>query len=368
MVKGLVINGFDGNGVFVSGTTTSNRIEGNFIGIDPSGTLNRGNELYGVIFVGRGVSQGVVGGTTPAARNLISGNVEGGLFMGGGFSGAPANSMRVQGNYIGTDRSGKEDLGNEGVGLDIEDATGTTVGGTTAATRNVISGNSSVGVHLISGSGSRVVGNRIGTTASGTTALGNGLGGVLIEGGSSDNQIGDGTTAGSNTVAFNGHDGVAVIGSVLGSTSTGNEVSRNSIFSNGGLGIDLMGLGEDFFTDIANKNDAGDADSGPNNLQNKPVLTSAKAVSGTTTIKGKLDSTPGKSFVVRFFSNPSGTDEGKKFIGQKSVNTGSDGNTGTFTFSPASKVAAGQTITATATKSATGDTSGFSTPRTVASS
>jgi hypothetical protein len=83
-------------------------------------------------------------------------------------------------------------------------------------------------------------------------------------------------------------------------------------------------------------------------------------------VRGKLNSSPNRTFVVQFFSNPSGTNEGKVFIGQKSVTTDGSGNV-TFAFSPAQKVALGRTITTTATSPA-GDTSEFSAPRTVASS
>jgi hypothetical protein len=109
-------------------------------------------------------------------------------------------------------------------------------------------------------------------------------------------------------------------------------------------------------------NDTGDADVGPNNGQNFPVLTSAKNAT-TTTVTGKLNSTPGKTFIVEFFSNPSGTDEGRVFVGQKSVTTDASGNA-TFTFKSATKVAKGRTITATATDPA-GNTSEFSAPKTV---
>jgi hypothetical protein len=341
VIKGLVINRF-GDGIFVSGPTFGTSIEGNFIGTDPTGTIDSGNGLAGVDIEGDSVagspSQAMVGGTTPAARNLISGNDRGGVFIGGRFGGEQADSMRVQGNYVGTDRSGTKDLGNDGIGLDIEAASGTTVGGTTAASRNVVSGNGSAGVDLVVASGTKMLGNRIGTTASGTGALGNADSGVLVEGGSSNNLIGDGTAAGSNTIAFNRLEGVLVDGS-----STGNRISHNSIFSNVALGIELFAP-----------------------VQNKPVLSSAKTLSGKTTIKGTLAGTAGKTFTIEFFSNPSG-DEGKKFIGQKSVTTDGSGNA-SFTFTPATAVSVGQTVTATATSDSTHDTSEFSAPRKVASS
>jgi hypothetical protein len=296
-----------------------------------------------------------------AARNLISGNHNAGVFMGANFfQGVQADSMRVQGNYIGTDRTGTKDLGRPGQrhnGLDLENASGTTVGGTTAAARNVISGNGETGLYLLADSGTRILGNRIGATVSGTGALVNADEGVFIDNGSSNNEIGDGTSAGSNTIAFNGRDGVAVF-----SAASGNEVSHNSIFSNVGLGIDLLGTGEDFLTDVPTKNDAGDTDSGANNLQNKPILTSAKTGSLKTTIKGNLESNHDRTFTVEFYANPSNTNEGKKFIGETSVTTTVDG-LASFAFTLGAKVPVGQTITATAT-----DTSEFSAPRTVVSS
>jgi hypothetical protein len=142
-------------------------------------------------------------------------------------------------------------------------------------------------------------------------------------------------------------------------SGTGNRVLRNSTFSNGDLGIDLGDLGP-------TPNDPGDADAGSNNLQNKPAIRSASNADGKTTVKAKLLSEPNRSYVVRFFSNPSGN-EGKTFIGRTSVTTDASG-IATFAFSPNKAVAVGKTITATATRSSTLDTSEFSTPRKVVSS
>lgn len=345
VIKGLVINNFSTRGIAIGGDTFNNRIEGNFIGTDPTGTLDRGNGLEGVLLFDV-AGQNVVGGTTPAARNVISGNGFPGIST---SRGADANT--IQGNYIGTDRSGTKKLGNSDNGIQIESSSNI-IGGTTAGARNVVSGNANAGVALLSpGEKNRVLGNRIGTTAGGTGALGN-LDGVAING-SSGNAIGDGTAGGSNTIAFNETTGVRVDdGNGLAKL---NRITHNSIFSNDGLGIDLNGDG-------ITANDPGDADSGPNNLQNFPVLTFAKSSSTRTTIAGKLNSAPGETFKIEFFSNPSGN-EGKKFIGQKSVTTDAGGNA-TFTFNPASTVSVGQTATATATNK--GNTSEFSAPKTVA--
>jgi CSLREA domain-containing protein len=357
VIRGLVVNRFT-RGIAVGGDSVANRIEGNFVGTDPTGTLDRGNNFHAVQ-ISNGPSQNVVGGTTPAARNILSGNDESNLVV------SNSNGNQIIGNYVGTDKSGTKALGNGGNGVFLADAFGTVIGGTTASSRNVISGNNDSGINVSAGSQeTKVLGNRIGTTANGTGALGNDGDGVFI-GGSADNLVGNGTSAGSNTIAFNGGDGIAV----SGSTANGNGISRNSIFSNRGLGIDLVGGVEDAAGNTAN--DPGDIDTGPNGLQNKPVISSAKSSSTKTTITGKLNSSPSSGYLIEFYSNPSG-EEGKKFLGLTSVTTGANGQA-TFAFSPAARVPVGQTVTATAElgRVVVGEESGtseFSTPRQVAKS
>jgi CSLREA domain-containing protein len=271
------------------------------------------------------------------------------------ISGSGATGNRVVGNYIGTDASGTQAVGNAGLGVYVSNAPNNTIGGATAGERNVISGNDGNGV-LVAGAdttGNKVMGNYIGADKNGVAVLGNSANGVYISG--PNNTVGSTTSGGRNTISGNEGSGV----SIYGATAAGNRALQNSIFANGGLGIDL---GDDGLT----ANDPGDADTGPNNLQNKPVINSARTGSLKTTIKGSLNSTPNKTFAVRFFSNPAGGDEGKTFIGQKSVTTNGSGNVA-FSFSPAQKVGVGRTVTATATNPA-GSTSEFSAPRTVASS
>lgn len=108
-------------------------------------------------------------------------------------------------------------------------------------------------------------------------------------------------------------------------------------------------------------NDPQDSDTGPNN----PVLDSAITSGSSTGIAGRSNSTPEQIFTIRYFSKPSGN-EGKQFIGLKSVTNNANGNAGTFAFNPAQVVAVGDTVTATATQA--NSTSEFSAPRTVASS
>jgi hypothetical protein len=296
VVKGLVINRFD-NGVFIGSHSSGHTIEGNFIGTDPSGKQAPGNLLGGVAM--QSSSNNTVGGTQAEARNVISGNGGDGVRMLGFNEGSSGN--RVRGNYIGTDASGTQDLGNSGAGVVIWGVRNSTVGGTEAGAGNIISGNDGDGVTI----------KNINNTAA---------------------------------------------------VATGNRILGNSIFANGGLGIDLNDDG----VTLNDTDTPPDADSGPNNLQNYPDIISAKKTSKGTVIKGTLTSIPGQLFAVQFFSNPStGPDEGKKFVGQlTTVQTDVFGNAA-FRLKVGRRAApVGSTITATATD-INGNTSEFSEPTAV---
>jgi hypothetical protein len=215
----------------------------------------------------------------------------------------------------------------------------------------------------VTGNSNSVLGNLIGTQKDGTTALGNSAGVTIIR--SANN------TVSFNTIAFNGTTGVTIVEQNAPNfkviRATGNSLTGNSIFSNGDLGIDL---GDDGVTqnDPDNPNTTQvdpDSDTGANDLQNFPVLSSAKTGKKGTTITGKFNSTPNKNFVLQFFSNPSGGDEGQKFIGGTSVTTDASGDA-TFSFKPAQKVSKGK-ITATARDSSSLNTSEFSAARKVVS-
>ena len=276
-----------------------------------------------------------------------------------------AASTRIEGNFIGTDPSGTTAQGNSYAGVLIDDSTAptnNTVGGSDPAARNIISGNAGPGVLVSRSSGNKVYGNLIGTQYNGRSPLGNIGSGVVIFTNSltnaSNNSIGSTDRGYANTIAFNGSGGVSIYDDGSASTTVLSEaVLSNSIFSNKGLGVDLAANG-------VTPNDAGDGDVGANDLQNKPVLSSAKKGAGKTTIQGKLNSKHDRTFKIQFFKNPKGTDEGKTLLGSKTVTTDGSGNV-SFTFSTTKKVALEQNITATATNTSTGDTSEFSAPRKV---
>jgi titin len=326
-----IISG-NGDGIFVSGgNATGNLIRGNYIGTDAAGTVALGNDGQGVFISAPG---NTIGGTTSGAGNVISGNAEAGIRI----SDVGATGNVVEGNYIGTDAGGSVKLGN-GFGMSLSQALNT-VGGTIAEARNVISGNG-IGI-VIEGSDAAnnvIQGNYIGTDAAGSADLGNDQHGINIHTNASNNTIGGTDIGAGNTVAFNGGDGVSV------ATGTGNQVLSNMIFSNTGLGIDLGGDG---ITD----NDAGDGDTGANNLQNFPVLASGISGGGSITILGDLNSAANTDFSLEFFANsacdPSGNGQGETFLGSTVETTDGSGNA-SFTATFTATVAVGQFITVTAT-------------------
>ena len=232
-------------------------------------------------------------------------------FTGDGMNVSGGNTT-VTGNFIGSDVSGTLDLGNTGNGISCSGFS-ESIGGSTAADINLISGNDGDGMSFSNSNSDLVLGNLIGTAANGSSALGNSGNGITFSGGGSVfNIIGDTQAGDGNTIAFNAGDGVQV-GPTAGIANT---IRGNSIFSNG---TTASHLGIDLGPDGVTPNDAKDADSGPNNLQNFPVITSALVTGSTKTIKGTLNSTPGATFDIDFYANStcstSGNGEGKTYLG-----------------------------------------------------
>jgi CSLREA domain-containing protein len=361
-IEGIDIFNFSLNQVELQGRST---IAGNDLGFDTSGSPT--HSPLGLRISNSSFS--VVGGTTPAARNVLSGNVGPGLEI-VGSTGSFAFGNLVEGNFIGTDTSGRFANGNGRFGpnanigaLVIAGGILNTIGGSATGARNVISGNGN-GLDIRNGGEDNVVqGNFIGVAADGVTPLPNAGFGVHI--GSSDNlsppagpgQPNEPAASANiiglnpkmsfnglgNVIAFNGGDGVQVDGSILPNNATpqqndGNSILGNSIFSNGGLGIDLKaGL-------TANK---------PNNLQAAPTITAVTPGTSSALVQGTLHlpSSPKTALRIELFSSrscdASGFGEGQTLIGATTAMT--DG-AGAASFSAnTANVSPGQSVTATAT-------------------
>jgi uncharacterized repeat protein (TIGR01451 family) len=363
-----------------------NVIQGNFIGTDITGLKALGNVGWGVI-LWDDVGENHIGGNSPEARNVISGNGVG-VQLGG-------VDTELLGNYIGTDKTGRREIPNgQGVALFASDVPlasdrgGFMIGGLTAQESNVISGNSLSGIY-VKGSfskPSRILGNLIGTTQDGEQALGNAEGGIFIRD-SSAIMIGGTETGARNVIAANGEGGWAGI-TVLESPAHGIRIQRNvigvsrsgaTLLPNGGSGIELGGDGTtpndvSFTVDpidarVPEGNSgttdtefdvhlAVDEDDGANGLQNFPVLTFASAQSAI--VEGTLQSRPSTNYTIELFENEichtTGYGEGGRFLTETSVTTDA---TGTATFRIEAPVTSGAWVTATATDPA-GNTSEFS--------
>jgi hypothetical protein len=397
VISGNVLSGVD---IQDSGTS-GNVVLGNLIGTDKSGTKALGNGGDGV-FIFSGAAGNTLGGTSAAAGNVISanqrngveidfdgtsgnvvqgnligtdktgtkalgnatagvllffdatGNTVGGSAPGAGnvisanggnaveFDAAGTSGNVVLGNLIGTDKSGTKRLGNSGDGVFFDSATGNTVGGTATGAANVISANIN-GMELSGATGNTVLGNRIGTDKSGTLSLGNSGYGILLDQGASQNTIGGTASGTGNTIAFNAKGVV-----IRDAATTGVSILGNNIWANTGPGIDL--------------DDNGLTANGPNprpsanHGQNSPVVTAVSANSVSFTLSSSAHTT----FRVELFASP-GTGpafQGKVFLGFANVTTNA---AGTISFTaPTAVIPSGYVVTATATNLTTGDTSEFS--------
>ena len=274
-IRGLVIQDFNENGIYMSGA--NNVIQGNYIGTNVAGTSAVPNGNHGIRLGG---TNNLVGGTTTADRNIISGNEGNGIRLVGDLT-MTTTDIVVQGNFIGTDVTGTNAIPNaeNGIYVSHNEAIigGSNVSGTCSGACNLISGNTQSGILLIdafanAGVDARdniIQGNFIGTNVNGTAALPNQLSGIWLDDGARNNTIG-GTGAGEgNLISGNNDYGVrsdgdnltrshTIQGNLIGTTPTGmtalgnemdgiyvgqnsdlNNILDNLISGNGGNGLTL---------------------------------------------------------------------------------------------------------------------------------
>jgi len=247
-----VLSGNMAYGMFIVTTGSNyNELKGNRIGTNASGTAAVPNQI-GFIF-GGGTKYNTIGGTTPADRNIISGNV----FAGIELADVGTSFNQIIGNYIGTDVNGTTAIPNKhGIGFASNPSSN-------LVEKNLISGNLEIGIIIYESSDSnQVFSNMIGVAADSITPLPNRRAGVVITLNATHNQIG--MPDKGNIIAYNDTAGVVV----AGNGTLFNTISANRIFANGIMDIDLEPFG-------VNANDGGDADGGPNEGMNYPVIMSA---------------------------------------------------------------------------------------------
>jgi hypothetical protein len=405
----LARNVFSGNvqyGVFITDSNTAaNVVSGNFIGTDATGSQAVGNALGGAILL-NGAHHNLLGGGSFSAGNVVSGNTNFGIWVGGTgtdsntvsgnwvgldaggkqalpntfagmyvldgaqhtlvssnvFSGQPSEGLRLAGagtawnrveaNLFGTDATGSNAVPNGFAGLTLfAGASSNWVGGSGAASGNLVSGNGSYGV-VLGDAGTEanwIEDNRIGTDITGSNALGNAFANVALWNGAAGNSIG--APGHGNRIAYAGGSGVVL----YDDGTIHNSVRGNSVFGNGWLGIDLGGDG-------VTLNHSGTAPPGPNGWQNFPVLTNAVGRGGNTSIGGTLNGVAGRAYALDFYASPSadpsGYGQGRTYVGSVEIMSDGGGAAG-FGVTVAGNWS-GQFLAATATDAVNGDTSEFS--------
>lgn len=227
-VRGLaIVNFLSGSGISLN-NCDNNVIQGNYIGVGANGTTARQNQ--------RGIqltnsSNNLIGGTTAAARNVISGNSLNALEINGG------NANAIQGNFIGTNAAGTAELPNS-TAVAIFNATSidNLIGGTAAGAGNLISGNQGGGI-ITSGNSTRIQGNLIGTDVTGTRKIPNTAAGISANG--QDILVGGVTAGARNVISGNASDGVSIrgAGSKVQGNFIGTDITGTLALSNSGNGV-----------------------------------------------------------------------------------------------------------------------------------
>jgi hypothetical protein len=290
---------------------------GNFIGTDATGTFAVPNGTAGLSFGGS--NNAIIGGSAAGAGNLISGNVGSGIQLSGG------DAFVIQGNLIGTDITGTYAIPNS-AGINDEGGTNMQIGGAGPGEGNVISGQTQIGIYAYSfGTNTTIYGNKIGTDITGTLPIPNVTGistanisGILI--GGTDPGQANIIAYNSGTLAFS-----PPVGILVQVTSNHVTIRGNSIHDNEQLGIDLIGDGP-------TPNDAGDADTGANDLQNFPIVKSVVYGASSTEVLGKFNSAPSTQYTLDFYANPACTrfprdfNEGEAYLGASQITTDGAGH------------------------------------------
>ncbi|PZQ09965.1 MAG: hypothetical protein DI564_16655 [Rhodanobacter denitrificans] len=321
-IRGLSINRFGGSQINLLADRAT--VIGNFIGTGPDGTTvypSAPGTRLGLSVIGDFAQ---IGGTARAQRNLVSGNSHSGIYVGGSHA-------RVQGNLVGTDRTGASARGNScGIsigttGTGAEATVDTLVGGddvpgTTPG--NVVSGNTRCGIEIVSGADHYLKRNLIGLAAFPLATVPNGGPGIAVRGGDRI-LIGSGFPGEvNNGIAGNAGPGVLVTGPGDASAPQRVSIFGNAIFGNAGLAIDLAVAGVEGPT----PNDPLDADEGPNGLQNAPVLT---GVTSEGRIRGQLGAKPDTTYYIDFYTTtacgPDAPPGGSSYLTYATVLTGADG-------------------------------------------
>ena len=242
-----IISGNSNAGIDLYQDASANVVEGNYIGVSASANSTMPNAVG--VLIEASSTKNTIGGNTPAAANVISGNTGAGVEL----TGSAVADNQVQGNLIGTDPSGTTTLPNQTGVLIQQGAFGNLIGGLSSSSSgtltgdgNIISGNTGSGV-LIEGtatSNNSVLGNDVGTDIHGAMAIANGSAGVQIAQGATLNTIGGAVAGSGNLISGNNNAGVLITDPMTGDNvvqgnSIGTNAAGTAAIANSGQGVQL---------------------------------------------------------------------------------------------------------------------------------
>ena len=225
------------------------------------------------------------------------------------------NANVIAGNYIGTDPSGGTDLGNSGNGIQIIDGANNTIGGGSAADRNVVSGNGGEGIRVDGAlaTGNMIRGNYVGTSASGTADLGNSASGIYI-------RKAPGNLIIQNLVSGNdGFAGIAICGSGVAFPCGGGAAGTQTSNASGNIiQGNLVGTNGAGSAAIGNTQKGVSIDGAPNTLVGGPLGGDRNVIAATLAGPGLVIFNPGADgSLIR-----------GNYIGTDAAGTGPLGNNG----------------------------------------
>jgi hypothetical protein len=232
-------NVISGNTIGVNVSTCATvTIKGNFIGLGADGSTVISNSSAGVRIQGT-TSTVTIGGALAQERNVVSSNGNDGINMSGTITG-----LTIQNNYIGVDSTGTVAKGNTGDGLDISNASTILIGGSAYNLRNIIGNNTQIGIRMSTSTVSTIIkGNFIGLAAN-NTAAGNTGGGMQLSSAVAVT-IGGPLKQERNVIGSNGNDGINMSGTITGLTVQNNYIGFDSLGTtargNTGDGMDITG-------------------------------------------------------------------------------------------------------------------------------
>lgn len=290
--SGSTITGFDfkkwdNAAIYLNGANNVT-ITNNFIGPDVSGNTGGTGQAYGVYVLNSANVH--IGGTGGSDKNTISYNGTHGIVL----TGSSTTGAVIEGNYIGLQANGGSTTtsrnGTAGIYI-ANGATGNLIGGTTSASRNIISDNV-IGILINNASSNTVSGNWIGPSTAGTTApsVGNSTYGIEIRGGSQSNIIGGTTSGERNVISANGSHGVYIWGA-----STSYNVIKGNYIGVGSGGAVLANAGAGIYVgSSASDNTIGGTTSGERNVisgnTGAGISLNTTGVTGTTVLGNYIGS------------------------------------------------------------------------------